>query len=141
MNTVAVATDPHPTDVQFRHQLHPLHLLAAFGLVGLAGFVAHSNSIPMWTLAIGIIGPDLSFLAAIGAPNQPNGALARRAVRPYNAMHHPIGPLVAIVTGFLVGAPLVSVVGLAWLSHLAWDRGLGYGLRNADGTIRAMGQW
>ena len=140
MNTVAPTTPSTGCTVApapFRHTFHPLHTLAAFALLGTAAVLAHRHGIGMWVLGVGIIGPDLSFLAAIGAPNPGNGTLARRAVRPYNLVHHPVGPVLLTLVGIASGSALATVVGLVWLSHQAWDRGLGYGLRNLDGTIRA----
>jgi len=85
-------------------------------------------------VVLGIVGPDLAFLAAIGSPHE-RGRLPRRAVTPYNVAHHPVGPalLIAVAVG-LPSAPLAAL-GLTWLSRLAWDRGVGYGLRSQDGQI------
>ena len=130
-------TTPAVAAPAFRHHLSPSRLVLAFGLLGAAGAVAHHHGIGLWTLAIGVIGPDLSFLAAIGAPSQGQGLLPRRAVRAYNAAHRPVGPLALAAGGVALGAPFASVVGLAWLAHQAWDRSLGYRLRDADGNIRA----
>ena len=133
MTTVTAApTALHP----FSHTFRPTRTALAFALLGCAAALAHHHGITLWVLAVGVIGPDLSFLAAIGAPNPGNGTLPRRAVRPYNLVHHPAGPLLLTAVGLTLSAPLATVIGLAWSSHQAWDRGLGYRLRNTDGTIR-----
>jgi hypothetical protein len=136
MNTVPTVTPEHTTSVPFRHTFHPTRTVLAFALLGGAAVLARHHGINLWVLAVGVIGPDLSFLAAIGAPDSGTGTLPRRAVRPYNLVHHPAGPLLLTAIGVTLTAPLATVVGLAWLSHQAWDRGLGYQLRNSDGTIR-----
>ncbi len=62
-----------------------------------------------------------------------------RAVPQFNAMHHPLVPLVlllAAATGFL--APVWLVGALAWLSHIVVDWALGDGHRGADGSRRGM---
>ena len=78
----------------------------------------------------------LSVLFGAGA-GMAQGQLHSRAVRLYNAAHRFAGPLVLLVAasagllglGWLVG-------GLAWALHIALDRSLGYGLRDAEGFQR-----
>jgi len=62
--------------------------------------------------------------------------LARRAVPVYNAVHRLTVPLVVALVAAAIGAPALLVVAVAWCSHIVWDRGLGYPLRAADGSIR-----
>ena len=50
-------------------------------------------------------------------------------------LHHPVVPALLIVPGAALGQLAVVACGLAWLSHLVWDHGVGYGLRTADGSI------
>jgi hypothetical protein len=120
----------------FRHHLRPMRIVAAFALLGVAAVVAHNQGITMWALVPGLIGPDLSFLSAVGAPHPADGTLPRRAVRAYNALHHLAGPIALTAGGLALGIPLAVTIGLAWLAHLLLDRGLGYHVRNLDGTIR-----
>ena len=40
-----------------------------------------------------------------------------------------------LVVGALLRSPIAVGAALAWGSHLLWDRGVGYGMRRADGTI------
>jgi hypothetical protein len=96
-------------------------------------------SIPLAML--GGIGPDLSFLAGAGHPHQP-GQLPAPAVRLYNALHRPWLPLAVIVLFSVYGITPDSgaagfTFGLAWLTHVAVDRVLGYGLRTPDGWRRS----
>jgi hypothetical protein len=121
--------------IRLGHHLRPTRTVLAFVLLGAAAIFARHHGISLWALAVGVVGPDLSFLAAAGAPNPGDGRLARRAVRPYNAVHHPAGPIALTAIGLAAAVPVATVIGLAWLSHLAWDRGLGYRLRAKDGSI------
>ena len=94
------------------------------------------DSESLWLIATGVIGPDLSFVAAIGAAPLAPGLLAPRAVRPYNVVHTPVTPIVVGLASLAAAAPAVTVLTITWLSHIAWDRGLGYRLRNPDGSIK-----
>lgn len=117
------------------HVVRPLHLVAAFAALGAAIAIASYTNAPWWTVLLGVIGPDLSFLAAIGGPSNVKGNMTPRLVKPYNRVHHPLGPTALLAVGALLGSPTVVGVALAWGSHLLWDRGIGYGMRRADGTI------
>jgi len=88
----------------------------------------------------GLIGPDLTFLAAAG-PHEPvsRGQLPRRAVPVYNAAHRTGIPLAlaAVYSVGLLDAPALFTFLLAWMLHIAVDRVAGYNLRGQDGFIRA----
>jgi hypothetical protein len=86
-------------------------------------------------LAFGIV-PHLPMLLGIGRPHAP-GQMAPRAVPLFNALHHPVPPLVLLTlaaAGLL--EPIWLVGGLAWLSHIVVDLAMGHGLRTADGWRR-----
>ncbi len=106
-------------------------LLAAGGLAALAGalWLLGPWALPLW------LAPDLTFLAALGAPFDREGRLAPRAVPAYNAAHALPGPVALAAVGLLLG-PAVLGLGLLWLSHVLLDRAMGYGLRTADGSQR-----
>lgn len=123
-----------------RHHLHPVPLIGAFALVGLAIALAADGHGSGWAVAGGVIGPDLSFLAAVGSAPTAPGLMPKRAVRPYNTVHHPVGPMALLIVGLLADAPTIIVLALAWASHLLWDRGVGYGRRSPEGAIIAPGQ-
>ena len=119
--------------------------LWAFGWLGLTGavWVLVATSPATGALAalavLVFIAPDLSFLAALGAPLE-QGRLPARAVRPYNLMHRPMSALTVAVALGIVAAlgwldpVVVGVVTGSWLAHIAMDRAAGYGLRNPDGS-------
>ena len=119
-----------------KHIIRPLPLVLAFTTLGGAIALVHLNRAPWWIIPLGIVGPDLSFLAAIGGPSNVNGNMPPRVVRPYNLVHHPFGPVSLFLLGLVLRGPLIAGLALAWGSHLLWDRGVGYGLRRADGSIR-----
>ncbi len=86
-------------------------------------------------LAFGIV-PHLPVLLGIGRPHA-RGQMAARAVPLFNALHHPVPPLLVIglaAAGILSGFWLVG--GLAWFSHIVADLAFGHGLRTADGWRR-----
>ncbi len=118
-----------------KHVIRPIPLTAAFLALGVAIALAHYTIAPWWIVPLGVIGPDLSFFAAIGGPVAVDGNMPPRVVRPYNLVHHPLGPTAPLLVGALLHSPTLVGVGMAWASHLLWDRGVGYGMRRADGSI------
>ncbi len=125
------------TRVLAGHRLHAPYLVAAFALLGTSIAPAVSVGAPWWLVAAGVIGPDLSFLAAIGAPPPERpGLMPRRVVPLYNAVHHWAGPVLLGAAALALGSAPLGVLALSWASHLAWDRGVGYTLRNRDGSPR-----
>ena len=96
----------------------------------------HLGLLPV--LAFGIA-PHLVVLLGIGQPHA-DGQLALRAVPIFNALHHPVPPLVVLglaAAGIL--SPFWFVAALAWLGHIVVDEGFGKGLRTADGWRRGTG--
>jgi hypothetical protein len=80
--------------------------------------------------------PDLAFVAGVGAPAQ-RGQLPARAVPFYNAAHGLAGPLMLMVLGVVGVLPhWWLIAGLAWISHIAIDRGFGFGPRTSEGWQR-----
>ena len=102
---------------------------------------------PWYAVVVGAIAPD--FALALGAGSAPGqlhpravpaynapGQLHPRAVPAYNALHRFWGPAALIAAGALAPGALIAL-GLAWTFHVALDRTVGYGLRDADGFQRA----
>jgi hypothetical protein len=108
-------------------------LVAAFLVLGVA--VALSGSAGWWLVPIGLIGPDLAFLAGIGEKPPSPGVMPRRAVPFYNAAHRAAPAATAVVLTAVLGWKPAVILSLAWLSHIVWDRAVGYGLRRPDGSI------
>ena len=106
---------------------------AGGGLAALAGALWIAD--PMWPVWVALVAPDLAGLAGIArglAPKQ----MHPRGVPWYNAAHRLPGPVVTIAAGLVLGAPLVTAIGLAWLATLLIDRAAGYTLRGPDGLRR-----
>jgi Domain of unknown function (DUF4260) len=86
-----------------------------------------------WQLWALLVAPDVALLVGTGRDLE-KGQLHPRAVPLYNALHHPAGPAVLAVASIWLGE--VWLVGaLAWLAHIAIDRALGYGRRDARGFV------
>ena len=88
-----------------------------------------------WWALLGIVTPDLTFLFAVGDKPLAPGLMPHRAVPFYNAMHRYLAPSGLLVAAAALGFPALAVISLAWLSHIIWDRGVGYTLRTPDGAL------
>lgn len=89
-----------------------------------------------WIAIFFAIMPDIGLLYGM-SPSLARGQLHPRAVPLYNALHSVGGPLIAILAGLSGPSPeWLLVAGLAWLSHVAFDRAIGYGLRDKNGYVR-----
>jgi len=102
-------------------------LLRLEGLALLAGTTG-AYSIwggPWWLYFVLFLAPDLSFLGYVAGPKV--GAWI------YNAAHSTIIPMAMLTVGFGFAPPLVLSLALIWLSHIGFDRALGYGLKYQAG--------
>ena len=106
---------------------------AAAALLLTAAIIAAADGM-WWIVVVGVVAPDLPLFAG-GGRELARGQLHPRAVPAYNAAHRVAGPLVLFAAG--VFAPAALVAGLAWGAHIAVDRAVGYGLRDAAGFQRA----
>jgi hypothetical protein len=104
----------------------------------LAGTVVQEQNHGGGWLALGFaLMPDLGLLAAISGGLE-KGQLAPRAVPIYNTLHRLAGPAVLAalaLTGILPQVWLSAALG--WALHIAIDRAVGYGLRDANGFQRS----
>ena len=133
-----VTAHPHST-AEIPATAAPLRRLAYAALAALllAWLVAAVAEHGAWAAALtGALAADLSLAFGGGAGLRP-GQLHPRAVPLYNAVHRFWGPLVVMT---LSAADALShgwfVFGLAWAFHVALDRSVGYGLRDAQGFQR-----
>ena len=78
-----------------------------------------------WIYAILFLVPDLSFAGYLAGPRA--GAMV------YNAAHSYMAPMILMVTGFAIEAPLVLSIAMLWLAHIGIDRALGYGMKYVTG--------
>ena len=87
-----------------------------------------------WFALAFVLLPDLALLYG-AASGLERGRLHPRAVRLYNAVHSFWIPLALMAVGLWL-PPVVFVSGVVWAAHIAWDRGLGFGLRTREGHQR-----
>ncbi len=112
---------------------HVARAALAVVLVAATAFEVARHGAYGWA-AIGLIAPDLVLLRGGGEPGLVKGQLAPGAVPLYNAAHRYWGPIALIVVALPDAVPLaVFIAGLAWATHIAVDRALGFGLRTEDG--------
>ncbi len=74
-----------------------------------------------WLYAALFLTPDLFMLGYL--------ANVRVGAAIYNVAHTLAGPVVLLILGLLLSAPQVFPYALIWLSHIGFDRMLGYGLK------------
>jgi hypothetical protein len=103
--------------------------LTAFALVEMVRFGGAT-----WVGLAFFILPDVALVYG-AAPGLEHGRLHPRAVRLYNAVHSFWIPLALMLAGLWL-PPLVFTSGAVWAAHIAWDRGLGFGLRSREGYQR-----
>ncbi|MEO6840369.1 MAG: DUF4260 domain-containing protein [Bradyrhizobium sp.] len=78
-----------------------------------------------WIYFILFLAPDLSFIGYLSGPRF--GAMI------YNAMHSYLVPVPLMVMGFGFEAPSLLSIAIIWLTHIGFDRALGYGLKYSAG--------
>jgi hypothetical protein len=100
--------------------------LTAFALVEMIRY----GGATWFALAFFIL-PDVALIYGADRTLAP-GQLHPRAVRFYNIVHSFWIPVVLMLAGLWL-PPLVFTAGAAWAAHIAWDRGLGFGLRTRKG--------
>ena len=122
------------------HLVRPRLVAAACAVLGVAAVLVVSSAAPWWVLPLGVLGPDLAFVAGIGQQPQDRGLMPPRAVPFYNVVHHPAPALLATIATVALADPTALAASLAWLSHIVWDRGVGYGLRDCRGAVVEPGR-
>jgi hypothetical protein len=111
-----------------------IYALLGLVLAGTAIVEVARNGVGLWQLLVFAAGPDIALFFGMGS-NLDRGQLHPRAVPLYNALHRFGGPLLLGVGALWAGAPWL-VAALAWAAHIAFDRALGYGLRDREGFQR-----
>lgn len=102
-------------------------LLRLEGLALLAAsIIAYAVREGSWLMFAGLfLAPDISFLGYLVTPRF--GALV------YNAAHSTLAPAALLLAGWLGASPPAMAIALIWLSHIGFDRAVGYGLKYAAG--------
>jgi hypothetical protein len=112
-----------------RHSRTALRAVWAVLLLAFLLFEAIKHG--LWLPAVvGMLAPDVALLGGMS-----RGRLNPRAVPLYNLLHMYWGPLALMAVAALFSTAWF-VLGLAWATHVAVDRALGYGLRGRDGYQR-----
>jgi hypothetical protein len=88
-----------------------------------------------WQVWAFVVLPDLALLVGI-SPGLERGQLHPRAVPLYNGLHRFAGPAGLAAVSLWLG-PVWLAGALGWAAHIAVDRAVGYGLRDARGFMRA----
>src|SRR6187200_390261 len=108
-----------------------LRLFAAGVAIGLLALAIEIAGVGTWQLWVAFVLPDVALLAG-AARGLERGQLAPRAVPLYNALHHPAGPLLAVIVAAALLPDAWLAAALAWGAHVAMDRAAGYGLRTRE---------
>jgi hypothetical protein len=100
-------------------------LLRLEGLaVGIASIAAYAWSGSNWWLYLLVLAPDLSFFGMMLG--------TKRGAMVYNVAHTYLWPLLLIAAGMATPASLLLPLGLIWVTHIGFDRALGYGFKYPD---------
>jgi hypothetical protein len=122
--------------------LSPAHRRLAYAglaaaLVAVIVLVYARESVGWWPVVAFGLGPDLPLLLGAGRGLE-QGQLHPRAVPLYNAVHRFWGPLAVGAITLAASLPAAWLVAaLAWATHIAVDRAVGYSLRTRDGFQRS----
>ena len=101
---------------------------------------AEENRSLIWSPILFGLLPDIALLIGIGS-DLDRGQLHPRAVWAYNLLHvWWLGPMLLLGGGLLAPHSPLWLGGLAWMSHIAIDRTLGFRPRDADGPARLRRQ-
>ena len=112
------------------------YAVLASALIGLIVLVYARETVGWWPVVAFGIGPDLPLLLGVGRGLE-RGQLHPRAVPLYNLVHRFWGPVALAAIALAAGLPAAWLVGaLAWATHVAVDRAVGYTLRTRDGFQR-----
>jgi len=112
---------------------------AAAGIIagGLTALIASHAGKPARTCALAfLLLPDVPFVLGL-RPAIVAGQLDPGMVPAYNATHRLAGAAACCAAAPALRSPAVGAAGLAWLTHISFDRAVGFGLRAPDGRLRS----
>jgi hypothetical protein len=99
--------------------------LEAVAALAVAVVFYQLNNFSWWLFAICFLLPDLSLLGYLAGARV--GAVA------YNAVHAYCGPLLLGMVCVFANAATGMAVATIWFAHIAFDRTLGFGLKDTSG--------
>ena len=112
------------------------YAVLAAALVSLIVLVYARETVGWWPVVAFGLGPDLALFLGAGRGLE-RGQLHPRAVPLYNLVHRFWGPVALGAIALAASLPAAWLVGaLAWATHVAVDRAVGYTLRTRDGFQR-----
>ena len=95
-----------------KHSSNTVLLLPVLAVLVAASVLAVHTGTPWWLVLGGFAGPDLALALGIGHAQATPGLLPGRAVVPYNLLHRPVTPVLALVAAAVLhSAPLGVVAG------------------------------
>jgi Domain of unknown function (DUF4260) len=80
--------------------------------------------------------PDVPLVLGL-RPEIVAGQLHPRMVPAYNATHRFAGPITLCAVASALRSPALRAAGMAWFTHVCFDRAAGFGLRGRDGWLRS----
>lgn len=102
----------------------PVDLLirGEWAFVAIVSVIAYAMIGQSWLLFFALaLAPDLFILGYLAGP--------RVGANTYNLAHLLFWPALLIAFGLWQGSDIANALGLIWLTHIAVDRALGYGLK------------
>jgi hypothetical protein len=104
---------------------------------GLTALIASRADKPARTCALTfLLLPDVPFVLGL-RPAIVAGQLHPGMVPAYNATHRLAGAATCCAAAPALRSPAIGAAGLAWLTHICFDRAVGFGLRAPDGWLRS----
>ena len=104
---------------------------------GLAIVIASRSGQPARICALTfLLLPDVPFVLGL-RPSIVSGQLHPGMVPAYNATHRVAGAVILCAAASALLSPALGAAGLAWLTHICFDRAVGFGLRDRDGWLRS----
>lgn len=130
-----MTTEPGPRRWTIPAGRRPIRVVPAVvgvALAALAASIVIGEDTGVWQAGLFALAPDLPRL--LGRSDE-RGRIRSWAVRPHNATHRFVGPILVAVAA--LGLPPGWIVGaLAWAAHVALGRARGGGMRGPDGRVR-----
>lgn len=106
------------------NQMKTLLRFEELGIFAVGGYFFSLTGFSWWIFALLFFAPDIGMIGY--AVNTKTGAFL------YNIFHHKGLAAAVVICGVVFGKPVVTLAGSILLSHAAFDRVFGYGLKYTD---------
>lgn len=94
------------------------------GILAIGGYFFSLTGYSWWLFALFFLAPDIGMIGYL--VNRKAGAFL------YNIFHHKGLAAAVVICGIVLAEPILILTGSILLSHAAFDRVLGYGLKYTD---------